>query len=85
MIREVRGGDEFLWVTTHTLRKTTATVLDDKGVHTRLVADHLDHSRVPMAQDVYLARKTVTWEAADALEDLLDNQSAPKTVIDPGR
>ncbi|WP_370945363.1 hypothetical protein AB5J62_40770 [Amycolatopsis sp. cg5] len=78
------GGAHARMSAAHTMRKTTATALDDKGVHTRLVADHLDHSRVPMAQDVYLARKTVTWEAADALEDLLDNQSAPKTGINPG-
>ncbi|MFD8494952.1 tyrosine-type recombinase/integrase [Amycolatopsis sp. NPDC059657] len=85
VIREVCGGDELLWATEHTMRKTTATALDDKGVNTRLVADQLGHSRVSMTRDVYMARKSVSREAADALEDLRITSPTPKTGINPGR
>ena len=85
VIREIRGGEDFLWVTSHTFRKTTATALDDAGVPTRLIADQLGHSRVSMTQDTYLARKAVDPATAKALEGLLDNPSDPKTGDKPGR
>ncbi|MFE0027686.1 tyrosine-type recombinase/integrase [Amycolatopsis sp. NPDC059021] len=85
VIREIRGGDHFLWVTSHTFRKTTATALDDAGVATRLIADHLGHARVSMTQDNYLERKVVDPVTAEALEGLLDNPSDPKTGDKPGR
>ncbi|MGW4827734.1 tyrosine-type recombinase/integrase [Amycolatopsis japonica] len=85
VIREIRGGDDFLWVTSHTFRKTTATALDDAGVPTRLIADQLGHSRVSMTQDNYLERKTVDPATAKALEGLLDKPVRPKTGDKPGR
>ncbi|WP_409463258.1 tyrosine-type recombinase/integrase [Amycolatopsis sp. GA6-003] len=74
VIREIRGGDEFIWLTSHNFRKTTATALDDAGIPTRLIADHLGHSRVSMTQDNYLERKAVDPVTALALEGLLDNE-----------
>ncbi|OQO93017.1 hypothetical protein B1813_13020 [Saccharomonospora piscinae] len=55
MFRKIRGRDEFLWVTSHTFRKTTATTLDGPDLPTRLVAAHLGHARPQMTQDSYLA------------------------------
>ncbi|MGW5700466.1 tyrosine-type recombinase/integrase [Amycolatopsis japonica] len=81
----MRGGDHFLWVTSHTFRKTTATALDDAGVPTRLIADQFGHSRVSMTQDNYLERKTVDPATAKALEGLLDKPVRPKTGDKPGR
>jgi integrase len=85
VIRQTRGGAEFLWVTSHTFRKTTATALDDADVSTRLIADQLGHSRVSMTQDVYVARKTVNPAAARALESLLDKPVDPKSGDKAGR
>ena len=44
------------WVTTHTWRKTTASVLDGSGITARMIADQLGDSRVSMTQDVYRKR-----------------------------
>ncbi|OQO93027.1 site-specific integrase [Saccharomonospora piscinae] len=78
VLREIRGCDEFLWVTSHTFRKTTATALDDADVPTRLIADHLGHARPSMTQDTYLGRSTVNPATAAALEGLFDNPSTGK-------
>ncbi|WP_435582342.1 site-specific integrase [Amycolatopsis thermoflava] len=85
VIRQTRGREEFLWVTSHTFRKTTATALDDADVPTRLIADHLGHARVSMTQDVYLGRKSVNPATAAALEGLLDNPSTGKSGDKAGR
>jgi integrase len=84
VLREIRGSDDFLWLTSHNFRKTTATALDDAGVPTRLIADHLGHSRVSMTQDTYLGRKTVDPITAKALEGLLDKPSDPNSGDNPG-
>lgn len=67
-LRQARGSDEFAWVTSHVFRKTAATLLDEAGLSARTVADQLGHSRPSLTQDVYLARKTTSRDAADALE-----------------
>lgn len=73
-LREARGTDEALgWITSHNLRKTTATILDDAGLSARAVADQLGHSRPSMTQDVYLARRLINRRAADALESAMDD------------
>ncbi|WP_230207896.1 site-specific integrase [Microlunatus sp. Gsoil 973] len=56
-IRQVRVGTDFEWLTSHTFRKTVATLLDDEGASARRIADQLGHARVSMTQDVYLGRK----------------------------
>jgi integrase len=56
------------WVTSHTFRKTAATILDEAALSARLVADQLGHARPSMTQDVYLARRAVDSQAATALE-----------------
>jgi integrase len=58
-------------VTSHSFRKTTATILDEAGLSSRLVADQLGHARPSMTQDVYLGRKQVSQRAAAALEAAL--------------
>jgi len=49
----------FEWVTTHSFRKTTATLLDQAGLSARVVAEQLGHARPSMTQDVYMGRKAV--------------------------
>lgn len=75
VLRECRGTDGFAWVTSHVFRKTAATILDDAGLSSRLIADQLGHAKPSMTQDVYLARKVVSSAAAAALERAFDNES----------
>ena len=71
--RAPRGeGEEALaWITSHTFRKTAATILDEAALSARLVADQLRHSRPSMTQDVYMGRRAVDSQAALALEAAL--------------
>ena len=80
--RRVRTGTEYEWVTSHTFRKTVATLLDSKGASARMIADQLGHSRVSMTQDVYMGRRTVSSELADALESLDDHQRPQPRQLD---
>ena len=49
--REARGEEALAWVTSHSFRKTTATILDEAALSARLVADQLGHARPSMTQD----------------------------------
>ena len=71
-IRDARGADELAWITSHSLRKTTATVLDEAGLSPRIVADQLGHARPSMTQAVYFGRRTANSPAAASLETILD-------------
>ncbi|MBB5153171.1 tyrosine-type recombinase/integrase [Saccharopolyspora phatthalungensis] len=75
-LRNARGTAGFAWVTSHVFRKTAATILDAAGLTARVVADQLGHSRPSMTQDVYLGRKAVGREAAQALEGAFVTESA---------
>lgn len=66
--REARGKEALAWITSHSFRKTAATILDEAALSARLVADQLGHSRPSMTQDVYLGRRAVDSQAALALE-----------------
>jgi integrase len=70
-LREGRGTKELAWVTSHSFRKTTATILDEAGLSSRSVADQLGHARPSMTQDVYLGRKIADPRVAAALEAAL--------------
>lgn len=71
VLRATRGSEGFEWVTSHVFRKTAATVLDQAGLTSRVIADQLGHSRPSMTQDVYIARKVVDEATAKALENML--------------
>jgi integrase len=43
-------------VTSHSFRKTVATLVDDEGLSARIGADHLGHANVSMTQDKYMSR-----------------------------
>ncbi|WP_197679240.1 tyrosine-type recombinase/integrase [Auraticoccus monumenti] len=76
--RRVRG-DDFNWVTTHTFRKTVATLLDESGATARMIADQLGHSRVSMTQDVYLGRRAANAPNAVALEAYDPDAATPSS------
>lgn len=63
-------------VTTHSFRKSVATLIDDAGLSARIGADHLGHSHVSMTQDRYMARGRVHTEVADLLDRSI-NDDAP--------
>jgi hypothetical protein len=55
-IREALDLLGFGWVTSHTFRKTAATLLNDGGLTVREVADQFGHKRVSITQDTYFGR-----------------------------
>lgn len=63
--REELGVPE---VTTHSFRKTVATLIDDEGLSARIGADHLGHSKVSMIQDRYMTRGRIHTQVADLLD-----------------
>lgn len=76
-LRKARG-DEFAWVTSHTARKTVATLLDGQGLSARAIADQLGHARPSMTQDVYMGRKVV-GQVASPLDGLFGPPSEGRT------
>ena len=57
-------------VTSHVLRKTVATLMDEAGLPARAAADQLGHSKTSLTQDVYYGRKVASTGAAKVLEAL---------------
>lgn len=55
------------WVTSHTFRKTVATLIDEGGLSARAAADQLGHSDPSMTQARYFGRRISTG-AAGVLE-----------------
>ena len=70
-LRDARGDTELAWITSHTFRKTAATILDEAALSARLIADQFGHARPSMTQDVYLGRRAGDDQAAKALERAL--------------
>lgn len=70
----------YQWVTSHTFRKTVATVLDDAGLSARNVADQLGHARPSLTQDRYMARRARNPRAKAAIEAMLSTEPAARVV-----
>jgi integrase len=66
--RRVRAELGLPDVTTHSFRKTLATLIDEGGLSARVGADHLGHSKVSMTQDVYMTRGKVHSQVADLID-----------------
>ncbi|KAB7790568.1 site-specific integrase [Bifidobacterium leontopitheci] len=71
-LRERRDALGFPGVTSHSLRKCVATMLDDAGLSARQIADYLGHSKPSMTQDVYMQRSRSTADSARLLQQRLD-------------
>ena len=69
-LRDAFTAAGFDWVTTHTFRKTVATLMDHAGLSSRAAADQLGHANTSMTTDVYFGRKVATTGAAAVLETL---------------
>ena len=66
--RAVRDELGAAGVSTHSFRKTVATLIDDEGLSARIGADQLGHARVSMTQNVYMTRGRVHAQVADLLD-----------------
>jgi integrase len=67
-LRAVLDRLGYEWVTSHTLRKTVATRLDEAGRSPREIADQLGHAKASMTLDVYMGRNVVSAAAAAILD-----------------
>jgi hypothetical protein len=69
-VRETLGVPD---VTSHSFRKTVATLIDDEGLSARIGADHLGHYRISMTQ-------VSTWPEGGSIPRLLTCWTAPQTM-----
>lgn len=67
-LRVVFGRLKYGDVTSHTFRRTVATLMDEAGLSARAAADQLGHAKVSMTQDHYFGRKRARTDAAELLE-----------------
>jgi site-specific recombinase XerD len=80
-VREELGVPD---ITTHSFRKTIATLIDDAGLSPRVGADQLGHSKVSMTQDTYMARGRVHVAVAELLDRAINDEShrsRPKNTL----
>ena len=69
-LRNAFNAAGFEWVTSHTFRRTVATLMDQSGLSARAAADQLGHSHPSLTQDVYYGLRIASTGAADVLEVL---------------
>ena len=69
-LREAFSRTGYQGITSHTFRKTTASLMDAAGLSARAAADQLGHSKVSQTQDTYYGRKVRKTGAAEVLEVL---------------
>lgn len=81
-LRAAFSNAGFCHITSHVLRKTTATMLDHAGLSARSIADQLGHANPSLTQDVYLGRQVASTGAAVALEAL--RPAVPGHGLDDG-
>jgi integrase len=79
-LRDVFDRAEYRDITSHTFRRTVATLMDEAGLSARAAADQLGHAKVSMVQDHYYGRKRAKTGAAGLLEAMQQPQSAQSKV-----
>ena len=67
-LRDLREFAGYGWVTSHTFRKTVATIMDEAGLSARDGADQLGHANPAMTQNRYWGRRRVVTAGAAVLE-----------------
>jgi integrase len=72
--REVREDLGVPDVTSHSFRKTVATLIDDEGLSARIGADHLGHARVSETLDTYIARGRVHTRVVELLDRTINDE-----------
>ncbi len=71
-IRDRRGVLGYPELSTHSFRKTVATILDKEGLSATEIADYLGHENPSMTQDVYMNTVKGSKRAAEVMEKRLD-------------
>jgi integrase len=61
-------------VTSHSFRKSVATLIDDAGLSARVGADQLGHAKVSMTQDRYMRRGKTHTEVAALLDRAISGE-----------
>ena len=61
-------------MTSHSFRKTVATMIDEEGLSARVGADQLGHAKVSMTQDRYMKRGKVHTEVAALLDRAVSDE-----------
>jgi integrase len=72
--RKVRAGLGVPDVTSHSFRKSVATLIDDAGLSARIGADQLGHAKVSMTQDRYVRRGKIHAEVAALLDQSISGE-----------
>jgi integrase len=67
-LRAVFARHGYPGVTSHTFRRTVATLMDQAGLSARAAADQLGHAKISMTQDHYFGRRVASTGAANVLE-----------------
>lgn len=67
-LRDVFERAGYPEITSHTFRRTVATLMDRAGLTARAAADQLGHAKVSMTFDHYYGRRVVATGAAGVLE-----------------
>ena len=71
-------------VTTHSFRKSVATLTDDRGLSaTRIGADQLGHARPSMTQDRYMARGNLHSEVMEAIYHAASGARVARAAAEP--
>lgn len=70
----VRDGLGVPDVTSHSFRKSVATLIDEQGLSARVGADQLGHSKVSMTQDRYMRRGKLHPEVAAVLDRAVSDE-----------
>ncbi|WP_353709566.1 site-specific integrase [Cellulosimicrobium sp. ES-005] len=66
-IRRMLDRAGFEWATSHTFRRTAATLMDQRGLTAREIAGQLGHASPSITTDVYMDRRPATTRAAEVL------------------
>lgn len=67
-LRRVRDGLGYPDITSHSFRKTVATMLADAGMSSMDIADYLGHSKSEITERVYIQRNLKSGEAAALID-----------------
>ena len=66
--RKARTAAGYDWVTSHSMRRTAITLLDEQQLSAREIAGHVGHSRPSITMDAYMDLRSRGRSAAEALD-----------------
>ena len=71
-IRERLGIPDY---TSHSFRKTMATMLDQAGLSARDIAEYLGHANPSLTMNTYMSKTVGGTKAADAIDSVMNNST----------